>query len=75
MELSMCNLSLGYKPSHRAELHEEIFRLMLVFVQMQHILYSDMQFNIFTYTAEYFHSHFLIKLAKDYPNVITLQIE
>lgn len=49
--------------------------LKLLFIQMQHILYSDMQLNIFTYTAENFHSHFLIKLAKDYPNVITLQIE
>lgn len=68
--------SLGHKPSlHRAELHEEMFMLKLLFHQTQHILYSDMQLNVFTYTAENFHSHFLIKLAKDYPNVIALQME
>lgn len=59
----------------KAEPHEEMFMLKLHFMQMRHSLYSDMQLNIFTYTAENFHSHFLIKLAKDYPNVITLQIE
>lgn len=52
-----------------------MFMLKLLFIQIQHVLQSDMQLNIFTYTAENFHSHFLIKLAKDYPNIITLQIE
>lgn len=77
MELSICNLFLEYKPWLSWTTWRYFYAQIIFFYS--NVTYSlfwyEMKWNIFTYTAENFHSHFLIKLAKDYSNIITLQIE